>query len=71
MREAGGYVTDLEGGEAPFLTGDVVAGNETMHRELLRLLKEAGKSDVRRLAHGRAAAAGRRAILTFSASVVH
>ena len=44
VREAGGYVTDLEGGEAPFLTGDVVAGNETMHRELMRLLKQAGKS---------------------------
>ena len=44
VREAGGYITDLEGGEAPFLTGDVVAGNETMHRELTRLLKEAGKS---------------------------
>ena len=44
VREAGGYVTDPEGGEAPFLTGDVVAGNETMHRELLRLLKQAGKS---------------------------
>ena len=36
VREAGGFVTDLEGGEAPFLTGDVVAGNETIHRELLR-----------------------------------
>ncbi len=44
VREAGGYVTDPEGGEAPFLTGDVVAGNETMHRELMRLLKQAGKS---------------------------
>ena len=31
VREAGGFITDLEGGEAPFLTGDVVAGNETMH----------------------------------------
>jgi len=44
VREAGGYVTDPEGGEAPFLTGDVVAGNETMHRELMRLLEQAGKS---------------------------
>ena len=31
VREAGGFVTDLDGGEAPFLTGDVVAGNEAMH----------------------------------------
>jgi myo-inositol-1(or 4)-monophosphatase len=44
VREAGGFITDLEGGEAPFLTGDVVAGNETMHGELIRLLKEAGKA---------------------------
>jgi len=44
VREAGGYVTDPEGGDAPFLTGDVVAGNETMHRELMRLLKQAGKA---------------------------
>jgi myo-inositol-1(or 4)-monophosphatase len=44
VREAGGFVTDIEGGEAPFLTGDVVAGNETMHRELLSLLREAAKS---------------------------
>ena len=43
VREAGGFITDLEGGEAPFLTGDVVAGNETMHRELMGLLKDAGK----------------------------
>ena len=44
VREAGGFVTDLDGGEAPFLTGDVVAGNDVLHRELLKLLKEAAKS---------------------------
>ncbi len=44
MREAGGYVTDLDGGENPVATGDVIAGNETIHRELLRLLQEAGKT---------------------------
>jgi len=44
VREAGGYVTDLDGGEAPHVTGDVIAGHEELHRELLRLLKEAGKS---------------------------
>jgi myo-inositol-1(or 4)-monophosphatase len=44
VREAGGFVTDLDGGEAPFLTGDVVAGNEALHKELVRLLKEAAKS---------------------------
>jgi myo-inositol-1(or 4)-monophosphatase len=43
VREAGGYCTDLNGGEAPHVTGDVIAGNEDVHRELLRLLKDAGK----------------------------
>jgi myo-inositol-1(or 4)-monophosphatase len=44
VREAGGYATDLNGGEAPHITGNVIAGNEDVHRELLRLLKQAGKS---------------------------
>ena len=43
MREAGGFVSDLDGGDAILTKGNVVAGNDTMHRELLRLLKEAGK----------------------------
>ena len=41
VREAGGFVTDLEGKDAMFATGDIIAGNETMHREVLRLLKSA------------------------------
>jgi len=41
-REAGGYATDLDGGETPWVSGDIAAGNETMHRELLRVLKVAG-----------------------------
>jgi myo-inositol-1(or 4)-monophosphatase len=44
VREAGGYCTDLAGGEAPHHTGDVIAGNEDVHRELMRILKDAGKS---------------------------
>lgn len=44
VREAGGYVTDLAGGEAPFVTGSVVAGNEAIHRELMRTLKESVKT---------------------------
>jgi myo-inositol-1(or 4)-monophosphatase len=44
VREAGGYVTDLDGGDAMLATGDVLAGNETIHRELLRVLKDAGKA---------------------------
>jgi myo-inositol-1(or 4)-monophosphatase len=43
VREAGGFVTDLEGGDAIFATGHVAAGNEWLHPELLRLLKTAAK----------------------------
>jgi myo-inositol-1(or 4)-monophosphatase len=43
VREAGGFVSDLDGGEAIFAKGQVVAGNETMHHELIRLLREAGR----------------------------
>jgi myo-inositol-1(or 4)-monophosphatase len=46
VREAGGFVSDLDGGDAIFAKGQVAAGNDTMHRELLRLLKEAGKAAV-------------------------
>ena len=42
VREAGGFVTDIDGGEAPWLSGDVVAGNEAIHQELARVLKAAG-----------------------------
>ena len=44
VREAGGYVTDTTGGEDLFATGNVVAGNETIQKELLRVLKEADKA---------------------------
>jgi len=44
VREAGGFVSDMDGGDAILQKGNVVAGNETMHRELLRLLQEAGKT---------------------------
>ena len=43
VREAGGFVTDLDGGDAMLTKGHIAAGNDTMHRELLQLLKEAGK----------------------------
>ncbi|MGI8526038.1 MAG: inositol monophosphatase family protein [Pseudolabrys sp.] len=41
VREAGGFVTDLDGGEAMFENGHIVAGNETLQREVLRLIKAA------------------------------
>ncbi len=43
VREAGGFVSDLDGGDAMLVKGHIAAGNDTMHPELLRLLKEAGK----------------------------
>jgi len=41
VREAGGYVTDLNGNDAMFATRGIVAGNETMHDALLRMVKKA------------------------------
>jgi len=43
VREAGGFVSDADGGDAMLTNGHIVAGNETIQRELLRLLKAAGK----------------------------
>jgi myo-inositol-1(or 4)-monophosphatase len=42
LREAGGYVSDGEGKARMLDQGSVVAGNETVHRKLLKLLKTAG-----------------------------
>jgi myo-inositol-1(or 4)-monophosphatase len=44
VREAGGFVTDLDAGDTPWISGDVVAGNETMHRELRALLNKAART---------------------------
>jgi len=44
VREAGGYVTDPRRRDAPFVTGNIVAGNEAIHRELMRTLKESAKA---------------------------
>jgi myo-inositol-1(or 4)-monophosphatase len=43
VREAGGFASDLDGSDAIFPKAQIAAGNETMHRELLRLLRDAGK----------------------------
>ena len=43
VREAGGFVSDCDGHDAMLTKGEIVAGNDTMHGELLRLLKEAAK----------------------------
>ncbi|WP_157016478.1 inositol monophosphatase family protein [Mesorhizobium xinjiangense] len=45
IREAGGFVSDDEGGQAMFDKGTIVAGNEAIHRALLKQLRKplAGK----------------------------
>ena len=44
VREAGGYVSDCEGSDDMFANGQIVAGNETVQKELLRVITEAGKA---------------------------
>jgi len=38
VREAGGFVTDVAGGQKMFETGSIVAGNQTVHKALLAVL---------------------------------
>ena len=44
VREAGGFITDLDGGEDMIKTGGILAGNDDIHRELLAVLKDARKA---------------------------
>lgn len=44
VREAGGFVTDLDGRDDMIKSGGILAGNEDIHRELLRTLKDARKT---------------------------
>lgn len=44
VREAGGFLSDAEGGEQMLAKGSVVAGNETVQRELLRIVRAASKA---------------------------
>jgi len=41
VREAGGYVSDITGHGGFMETGDVVAGNETLQKELIALIRKA------------------------------
>jgi myo-inositol-1(or 4)-monophosphatase len=43
VREAGGYFTDVDGKEPSPATVDVLAGNEHIHGEMLKVLKAAAK----------------------------
>jgi myo-inositol-1(or 4)-monophosphatase len=40
VREAGGFVSDMDGGDLSLASAGIVAGNETIHRDLVRLLKQ-------------------------------
>ena len=44
VREAGGFVTDLDDKDEMFAKGHIAAGNPILHGELLKILKEAAKS---------------------------
>ena len=44
VREAGGFVSDCDGGDDMLGKGQIVAGNEAIQKEILRVLKEAGKA---------------------------
>jgi myo-inositol-1(or 4)-monophosphatase len=41
IREAGGFISDAEGGSDPLAKKSVACGNEIVHRELVKLLKKA------------------------------
>jgi myo-inositol-1(or 4)-monophosphatase len=43
VREAGGVVTDMDGGARMLDAGHVLVSNETLHPQFLKLLKEAGR----------------------------
>jgi myo-inositol-1(or 4)-monophosphatase len=41
IREAGGFLTDLDGGDDPVGKGSICAGNEHIHPALLAVLRDA------------------------------
>src|ERR1700676_3485195 len=43
VRESGGIVSGIEGDDDPLKTGDVICGNEFIHAELVKILKQLGK----------------------------
>ena len=44
VREAGGFATDLDGGDDMFAKREILAGNEAMQRELLALIRQANRA---------------------------
>jgi len=44
VREAGGYVSDLSGGQSMMTTGDILAANDHLHLPLAALVREAARA---------------------------
>ena len=44
VREAGGFASDLDGGDDMFGKREIIAGNETMQGELLALIRQANRA---------------------------
>ncbi len=44
VREAGGFVSDCDGGDDMLTKGHIVAGNEAIQKEVVRVLKQAGRT---------------------------
>jgi myo-inositol-1(or 4)-monophosphatase len=44
VREAGGFASDLDGGDEMFVKREILAGNETMQRELLAMIRQASRA---------------------------
>ncbi len=40
IKEAGGIITDFGGGEEYLSTGNIVAGNKYIHKELLKIIMD-------------------------------
>src|SRR3954454_13078234 len=49
VREAGGFVSDLAGGQGMMTSGDVLAANGHLHLPLAALIKEAMRTDAMRI----------------------
>ena len=43
VREAGGFASDLDGGDGIFAKGEIIAGNEFLHRALIENLRQPRK----------------------------
>ena len=52
VREAGGMVTDIKGGEAYLTNGDILAGTPRVHREMLKHLRCGALKRERQMAMG-------------------